>query len=198
MLTKPLNICIVKSERDNWTFLLIVNWWWCFGLSKDLEFKNYTLGDEAVIEYLIMMRYKYDEKMHINDNEITMMASGAYQLNKEIIATYATLDKYISKAKLSDNQKKLLDMIDYGYNNEEIAFELDINPTGVRSRLKTICKKIKRVNDWEWQKYISKDKFGLKNKKCTACLEELPATPYFFGDNNSSRDGFYSMCRMCK
>lgn len=167
-------------------------------MSKDLEFKNYTLGDEAVIEYLIMMRYKYDEKMHINDSEITMMASGAYQLNEEIIVTYATLDKYISKAKLSKNQKKLLEMIDYGYNNEEIAFELDINPTGVRSRLKTICKKIKRVNDWEWQKYIDKNKFELKNKKCTACLEELPATPYFFGDDSRKISGFRARCRICE
>lgn len=163
-----------------------------------MEFEQYTLGDEAVIEFLLLMRYKFDEKIHMTDPQITMMASGGYKLNEEIIATYASLDRCISKSKLNENQTKLLQMINEGYNNDEIAFELGINPTRVGNRLRTICKRIKLANDWEWRKTTLKSLYNLKTKKCTLCKEELPATPEFFGDDNRNLDGFQGRCKLCK
>lgn len=151
-----------------------------------------------VIELLLSLRYKYDDKLFEGNAESPVLAVEDNSFKEEIITTYLVLDEYIKKSKLTPTQNRVIEMINEGYNYDEIAFELDINNSGVRDRLKTICRKIKKVNDWEWRKSIYVSKLGLKCKKCSKCKEKLPATSEFFGDNSNSKDGFYSMCRMCK
>lgn len=165
--------------------------------SKDMEYRVYTLGDIGVIELLIAFRYKYDENLYLG-SEGKIAVSGAPRLNEEIIATYATLDEYIRKCKFDENQIKILEMTGHGYSNDEIAYELSINKSTITGRLNTMYKRIAKENEWYWRKSTYEKKLDLKNKKCSKCKEELPATVEFYSDNSQSRDGFHSVCKICR
>lgn len=166
--------------------------------SKDIEFQIYTLGDVKVIELLLTLRYRYDDNMTANDDNLSMCASGGYRINEEVMATYIDLDKCIRDSNLNETQRKMIDMISKGYSHEEIAYEVSIPHSGVKTRLETIYKEIKKENDRKWRKYIYNNKIGLKNKRCSKCKEEYPATPEFYADLSRTRDGFHSQCRKCK
>lgn len=167
-------------------------------MSLETEFQVYNLGDVNVIELLLSLRYKYDAKLFEGDELTPVLATGDNSFKEEIITTYLVLDEYIKKSKLTPIQTKIIDMVNEGYNYDEIGFELDIDSTGIGNRLKTACRKIKKVNDREWRKSVYTNKLGLKTKSCSKCKEELPATSEFFGDLRHSRDGFHSQCRLCK
>lgn len=165
--------------------------------NKDMEYMVYTLGDIGVIELLISYRYKYDENLYLG-SEGKIAVSGAPRLNEEVIATYATLDEYIKRCKFNEKQTKVLEMTSHGYSNEEIAYELNLNQSTITGRLNTMYKRIVKENEWSWRKSTYENKLELKNKKCSKCKLELPATVEFYSDYNRSRDGFHSICKMCR
>lgn len=166
--------------------------------SKDIEFQIYTLGDVKVIELLLTLRYRYDDNMTANDDNLSMCASGGYRINEEVMATYLDLDKCIADSNLNEIQRKMIEMISKGYSHEEIAYEVSIPHSRVKTRLETIYKEIKKENDRKWRKQAYNNKLGLKNKKCSKCKEEYPATPEFYADDDRNKDGLQGRCRKCK
>lgn len=165
--------------------------------SKDIEYKSYVLSDIGVIELLIAYRYKYDEAFyHERINPIAV--SGAGKVFEEGIATYIPLDEYIEKCNFDSLQMKMIEMISHGYSQDEIAEELGIHPSVIRGRFKTIYKRIFKENEREWRKSIYFHKLGLKNKTCSKCGDELPATTEFYRDHTVTKDGFQSQCRACE
>lgn len=166
--------------------------------NKDIEYRNYMLGDVKVIELLLSLRYKYDDYLYMRGNSTLMIVGGVEPMNEEVITTYLVLDGLIKSCNLSDIQLQMLEMIQHGYSGEEIAFELDIPYTRVTSRLETIYKAIKKENDRQWRKNMYINTLGLKGKTCSKCKEYLPATPEFYSDLNRTKDGFHSQCRKCK
>ena len=64
------------------------------------------------------------------------------------------------------------------------------------------CNKIPKMiaetasKDWLIWHY-TKETTG-KWKKCSSCKEIKLAHNYFFSKNNTSKDGFYSMCKECR
>lgn len=165
--------------------------------SKDMEYRVYTLGDIGVIELLIAFRYKYDEAFyHERVNPIAV--SGTGKVFQEGLVTYVPLDEYIENCNFNEQQLEMIEMIGNGYNYDEIAEKLDIHPTVIKSRFKTIYKRIYKENEREWRKSVYFHKLGLKNKMCSKCKEELPATVEFYSDNDYSKDGFHSVCKDCR
>ncbi|MEK4025492.1 helix-turn-helix transcriptional regulator [Sporosarcina sp. FSL W7-1283] len=165
--------------------------------SKDIEYQQYTLGDIGVIELLIVYRYKYDDNIFLDDS-IPMAVSGAARVNEEVIYTYASLDQTIARCNFNEQQKEMIRLIGEGYSQSEIAFELGLHQSTISGRLQTIYKKIYKENEWLWRKCVYEDKLELKNKICSKCKEEMPATPEFYSDLHKSKDGFHSQCRKCK
>lgn len=165
-------------------------------------YESFTLGDINIIELLISYRYKYDDLFYsdtlIADKSSPMAITGATSMNEEVMLTYIALDDMINKCNFNEQQKKIIEMISEGYNYEEIAHELELLSTTINGRLKTIYKKIYKENERMWRKCIYNSKLRLKNKRCSKCKEELPATVEFFSENNMSKDGFYSICKTCR
>lgn len=164
---------------------------------KDLEFKSYPLGDINVIELLISYRYKYDDNLFKGESTI-MDVEGVGRVNEEVIATYVDLDSYIKRCKFDDIQLKVIEMIEHGYTHDEIAEELEVKSSVIKGRLKTIYKRIKKENDWQWRKSLYLNELGLKSKTCSKCSEKLPGTVEFYSNLAKTKDGFHSQCRMCK
>lgn len=166
--------------------------------NKDIEYKIYTLGDIGVIELLISYRYKYDENLFIDSNDSIMDVSGALRLNEEVVLTYATLDSYIKKCNFNNQQLEMMRLVGEGYLHNEIARDLNVKPSTIAGKLKTIYRRIAKENEWQWRKYVYVSKLGLRTKQCSKCKESLPATVEFYSDYNRSKDGFHSVCKKCR
>lgn len=166
--------------------------------SKDIEYRAFTLGDVKVIELLLSLRYKYDENMFLGDGEVDMAVSGAARLNEEVISTYVSLDRYIKECEFSAQQLKILNMIGEGYTYGEIAKEVGIKQSTVAGRLQTMYGRILKENEWYWKASFYKNHLELKNKICSKCKKEWPATEEFYSDKRDTRDGFHPYCRKCK
>lgn len=165
--------------------------------NKDIEYMNYTLGDIGVIELLLSYRYKYDDYLFI-ENANTMSVDGAIPFHEELLLTYASLDQYIKQCKLNEVQLKILDLIQQGYYQEEIADILGLRYSTIDGRLQTIYKKIILENERQWRKVMYSDTLGLKSKICSKCKEELPAVSEFFRDDSRSKSGLQSRCKKCE
>lgn len=167
--------------------------------NKDIEYQIYTLSDINVIELLIRFRYKYDENMYLGYESTLMSVNGVSAINQEVVATYTSLNQLISQCDFSSVQIEMIRMVGEGYTYEEIAESLTTSRGNIVKKLKTIYKKIKNENDWQWRKVNYKDKLGLINKKCNKCKVELPATIEFFRARSDFKgDGFYNKCKKCE
>lgn len=152
-----------------------------------------------MIELLLSLRYKYDDYLFSRqDNSYSIHASEILPFHDEVLATYADLDTYIENCNLSQLQLKMLELVGREYTHDEISFELNILPSSVKSRLETIYKRIKKENDWQYNKYFFTHKLNLKTKQCSKCRENLPAVEEFYSNDNRNKDGFQGQCRKCK
>lgn len=165
--------------------------------SKDIEFKSYVLSDIGVIELLIAYRYKYDTYL-FSDRSDGWSSPDALPFNEEMILTYTSLDKLISNCNFSKDQRLSIKMIEQGYSYEEIANELKTSISSIKGRMRTIYKRIVTENEWCWRKSVYENRLDLKNKSCSKCKEELPATWEFYRHDSRNRDGFQSRCRKCE
>ncbi|MFS0643699.1 LuxR C-terminal-related transcriptional regulator [Siminovitchia sp. 179-K 8D1 HS] len=166
--------------------------------SKDIQFMPFVLSDVNVIELLIRYRYKYDENLYLKDFGRSRFVDGETSINEEMIAVYLDLDRLIKECKFDKVQVKMIKMLEHGYEQNEIAEELGLREQTIEGRMKTIFRRIKQQNDWNWRKAVYKKSLELKTKECNKCKEELPATSEFFSTNNDSKDGFYSLCKICR
>src|SRR5690606_9134447 len=115
------------------------------------------------VELLISFRYKYDENMFL-ENGSMFYVTGVKPLNQELVNTYVSLDETIKKCNFSEQQLKLIKMIEQGYTHREIEKVLDIDNKNVKKSLKTIYKTIVDMNLREWRKTVYTNILGLKTK----------------------------------
>lgn len=167
--------------------------------SKERFYKDLTLSDIDVVQLLIEYRHKYDKYSGFSSNNFYLEAGEVADVNQEVIATYASLDKLIAQCKLNKEQMKILEMIELGYELKEIATELGYaHSKNVRKRLGTILKNIVQMNERNWRKVIYVQKLELKTKQCSKCKEDLPATDEFYRPHPITKDGFQSQCKKCE
>src|SRR5690606_32379013 len=97
----------------------------------------------------------------------------------------------------SEQQLKLIKMIEQGYTHREIEKVLDVDNKNVKKSLKTIYKTIVDMNLREWRKTVYTNILGLKTKQCSRCKEHLPATNEFFGNDYRNQNYLQSNCKNC-
>lgn len=164
--------------------------------NKEKEFSEYALSDINVIELLVTTR---DSVENMSSSKFTNMTSDfSGGINEELRITYIILDDIIEKSKLSDTQRRILEMTSQGYSQDEIAYEVEMPHSRVSSRLKTIYKEIKKENDRHWRNHVYKNKIGLKTKICSKCKVEWAATAEFYSTDSRNSDGLQGRCRKCK
>ena len=158
----------------------------------EYEWKNVSLTDEDTIRGLLKYRYMYDAMIH---NEVD---TGG--INEELICLYTDLDRMIERCNFTKRQKEVLNLYMIGYNEQDIAEELNLRGDVVEGIIRSICRKIKRENDLAWKYdfvYWSKVKTPDKWKQCSKCKTWLPATEEFFGKHPNTLDGLQSVCKKC-
>ena len=161
------------------------------GLGDGIK-RELVLSDVTVIEMLI--RFK---KQLSSDLKSSFGKSGT-RMEDELAVTYSDLESLIERCNFNETQKEIIRLVEYDYNDLEIARELNLAVGVVRRRLNTIFNRIKTENDLQWEKWIATEHFELKTKKCTKCKEELPATLDFFRANTGKLDGFRARCKRCE
>lgn len=168
--------------------------------SSNLKYNVYSLSDIDVVELLLRFRYKYDPYLYLQANNNFTQAGDIEPLNAEAIALFQDLDKLIESAKLTDYQLRLVRLVQDGYTLEQMAEIMDsASKTIISRRLKAIYKKLVEKNLWDWRKVTYTNVLELKNKKCSKCKENLPATAEFFrGRSDNKGDGFYNNCKKCE
>lgn len=166
---------------------------------KELLYKDMSLSDIDVIQLLIEYRYKYDKYAGYETDNMFDSAGLVSDLNQEIIATYATIDCLIKQCNFSNDQLKIIKMMEQGYDLKEIATELGVeHGKGIRKRFNKILRDIVHMNLQNWRRVNYIEKLELKTKVCRKCKESLPATTEFFRDHHGVKDGFQSRCRNCE
>lgn len=160
-------------------------------------YQPFVVNDIGVVELLIEFRYKYDENLFL-ENGSMFYVTGVKPVNQELVATYLSLDVTIKQCNFSEQQLKLIKLVERGYTHREIASIIGIEFQNVKKMLKTIYKAIVKENERQWRKTYYTHTLGLKTKPCSKCKEDLSATNEFFSDNNSSKDGLHSICKKCR
>ena len=158
----------------------------------EYEWRNVTLSDEETIRGLLKYRYIYDSMI---DNEVD-----AGSINEELVCLYADLDRVIKCCSFTKRQKEILDLYMTGYNEQDIAEELNLRMDIVEGIIRSICRKIKKENDLAWKYdfvYWSKVKTPEKWKQCNKCKRWLPATEEFFSPDKRNSDGLRGICKKC-
>jgi len=141
-----------------------------------------TLSDANTIKGLLKFRHQFKPT------------------SEDAICIYADLDKLIDKAKFNDYQKKILNLYEYGYSEEDISDVLEVEKQSINSVVDTICNTLCELNYQDWKlNYIfwNKCKVRTNYKRCSKCEEYLPATEEYFYKELMGKDGYKQKCIKC-
>ena len=159
-------------------------------------FQPFVMNDIGVVELLIEYRYKYDDNLFLGGGS-SLDVTGVKSINQEVVATYASLDRLITLCGFTEQQLLLIKMVEQGYTHREIGEVVGIENQNVNKALKTVYKAIVKENERQWRRVIYTSKLGLKTKKCTKCMEHLPATDEFY-HFDSSKNLYKPHCIKCR
>jgi len=167
-------------------------------IKKDyIEWGFITFSDPNTVKGLIKKRVKYDPLFERDNDDINMSSCDLDTFNFDILHTYIDLDNLINNCDFNDKQKIILDMYMHQYTEQEIAEELEDDIRNINGIINSICKKIVDENLRNWRKVIYKNKFQLKEKKCSKCGENLPGTDEFFYAKYDNKDNLHNICIKC-
>jgi DNA-binding NarL/FixJ family response regulator len=178
--------------------------------SKELDRKNKEdkrKFEELKSQGLIDKKKKFKPaKLKINDEVLSdqdkrISASHITEVNQELIAIYADLDKLIENASLSKKQRIILDLLMCGLNETDIAFYFKQNKHKIVEIVDTICSKLKRDYDRQWKYSLAEQdliKVEWDYKVCSKCKRNLPLTEDYYRKQSDCKDGFRPECRKCE
>lgn len=126
---------------------------------KEREFEHLTLSDENVVKYLILYRSKVDTTYGANTNIEINSAGDTFDFNQEIVTLYASLDKAVEEALLTQKQEKLLEILYEGNTVNDASLLLGQSRIAVFKMLERIVKKIVDADNQMW--YYTMGKNGL-------------------------------------
>lgn len=126
---------------------------------KEREFEHLTLSDENVVKYLILYRSKVDTTYGANTNIEINSAGDTFDFNQEIVTLYASLDKAVGEALLTQKQEKLLEILYEGNTVNDASLLLGQSRVAVFKMLERIIKKIVDADNQMW--YYTMGKNGL-------------------------------------
>ena len=124
--------------------------------------------------------------------------------NEALRALYSTLSYYIEKARLSEVQRKILDLKIRKVENYDIAKEVNQSfgkkyaPNYISTIFKQrIVKKICEAAELHL-KVLENIFFNEEFKKCSCCGRTLLIDEAFFTRKKKSKDGFMNKCKECE
>lgn len=122
---------------------------------QEREFRELTLSDENVVQYLILLRYELDKTYGVTNSLDVYKASETFTFNQELVALYASLDQVLHKIKIKDKERKLLELLFEGNSISDI-----INLYGYAQRtayriLDRIVMKVVEENKKDWMRFIT-------------------------------------------
>lgn len=117
---------------------------------KEREFKELTLSDEKVVRYLIQYRYKVDITYNVGVNINIYEAGDIFELNQELIALYASLDKLIDSINLKEKDRQFLELMFEGYSISDIVEMYDYTRMTAYRTLDRLVNRIVRENNERW------------------------------------------------
>lgn len=116
--------------------------------NKERSFTSLTLSDNNVVKQLILHRNKVDITYNVND---------VFEINQELVALYASLDKVIEECEFKPKQKEFLELLFNGNSIRDICSLEDNDFNVVVSAYKMldrIVKKIVKTNNDDWGSFI--------------------------------------------
>lgn len=167
----------------------------------EYQFHRISLSDTDCIKGLIKFRSLIDMYHDIDVNRNEKEAGDIRPLNQELLITYIDLDNLIKRTKLNDKQRKLLNLLMYGYTEDEIAKMFKQKPARIYEQLDVIASKLKETNDLFWKYdyvYLNYKKAPWSYKECNTCHRMLPLTDDFFNREPKGKDGFKNKCKECR
>lgn len=117
---------------------------------REREFEHLTLSDESVVKYLILYRDKVDKTYGANTNIDMNQAGDSFDFNQEITVLYASLDKTIKEASLTDKQLKLLHSLYEGNSLVDVSEMLEQHRRVVHRMFERMVEKIVNTNNELW------------------------------------------------
>jgi DNA-directed RNA polymerase specialized sigma subunit len=117
---------------------------------KEREFDNLTLSDKEVVKYLILFRNKVDVGYGANTNINIYQAGDTFDFNQQIIVLYASLDKTIERASLTEKQKKIINYLYEGNTVEDVSRIVGLTRDAVYKMLDRAILKIVSANNDTW------------------------------------------------
>lgn len=175
-------------------------------LKSERPFELISFSDVECVKALIKHRSTLDEFYGANHGTVSTVTSHYDKagiiggVNAEIIATYVTLDEYLSRCELNWKQKYIIDHIMSGYTECDLSkfFKTDFN--NICSVLDTVANRIKVINDLSFKYnfiYMNIKKVDFEHKKCSKCDELLPANRDYFGRDVRNADKLKNWCKKC-
>lgn len=165
-------------------------------------YKQISFSDVDCIKGLIKNRWMIDSYRGLEQNYNIYEAGDVKSLNQELICLFVDLDNLIQKAKLNAKQIAIVEMLMDGFTEEDVAEYFKQDAWGIGKILDTVCRKIKKVNDYDWKYnnlYLNFLKGNWEYKICNKCSESKPKTNEFYRERIDQKgDGFYNSCRDCE
>lgn len=163
------------------------------------EWEKITFSDIEAIRGLIRFRTRFDLLFERHQYDIVDASTDLSGYEEGILCTYVDLDNLINKVRLNEIQNEVLKLYMRGYDEVDIAEELDIKEVTVDSTINTVCKKIVKENYEQWKSWIYWDKKRVTSnyKKCSKCGEMLPETDDYFSPKIDGKNGFQAFCKEC-
>ena len=164
------------------------------------EWECVTFSDVETIRGLIKFRTRFDLLFERDQYSLMDACTDLSRYEEEILCTYVDLDNLIDKIKLNKIQNKVLSFYMRGYDENDIAEELNIKEVTVDSTINSICKKMVDVNYELWKSniYWNTKRVTSDYKRCSKCKEMLPMNEEYFRLRDDSIDGFRHECRKCE
>lgn len=150
---------------------------------------------------------KFENKKHVESllkHYATLKNAVEYDIDSDIKHIIWVLDDFIKKCDFDEYMLYIIKCKADGISNKNVAqlvnskYNKKLTGRDVSRALSTMANKIKNEflkNKKEW--LLSKNK-NTKYKRCSKCGKTKPLTRDFFSLNKISRDGYYSICKVCK
>lgn len=163
------------------------------------EWECVTFSDTETIRGLIRFRTRFDLLFERNRYSPMDSSTDLSSYEDEILCTYVDLDNLIDKVKLNKIQTEVLNLYMRGYDESDIAKELNIKEVTVDSTINSICKKMVDINYELWKSniYWNTKRVTSDYKKCSKCKEMLPMNEEYFTPVEQRKDGFHPYCKEC-
>ena len=157
-----------------------------------------NLSQKNTIKQLLKFRSLFSEFDNYGDVIIESNDLIMQEINEDIICIYVSLDDLIDRCNFNKKQEQIIDLLQMGYSEIDIADKFKNSIQSVNKTIDNICNKIVDMNNYLWKHeflYWDFVKTKYNYKKCNKCNEWLPEIEEFY---YKTIDGYlFNRCKNC-